>query len=80
MNIWRFQLYTFAGSFLWCYALAYVGFQLGASWQSSPMLRSVFHSADPILAGAIAVKLMVVLVLRLGARWRKAEPSDRQPG
>ncbi len=34
----KFQLYTFVGSWLWCYALAYVGFKLGERWDSDPRL------------------------------------------
>jgi membrane protein DedA with SNARE-associated domain len=39
----RFHLYTFLGSWPWCYALAYVGFRLGAAWQTDPRLRRAFH-------------------------------------
>lgn len=41
-----FQLYTFAGSFVWCYVLAYVGFRLGQRWDSDPWLRGVMHQFD----------------------------------
>src|SRR5258707_4891523 len=36
MNLFRFHLYTFIGSWPWCYALAYVGMKLGATWNSDP--------------------------------------------
>ena len=42
----RFQVYTFLGSWPWCFALAYVGFKLGEHWESDPMLRAVFHRFD----------------------------------
>jgi len=43
MNQLRFHLYTFIGSWPWCYALAYVGMRLGASWNTNPKFKAVFH-------------------------------------
>jgi membrane protein DedA with SNARE-associated domain len=43
MNQVRFHIYTFVGSWPWCYALAYVGMRLGASWDSDPRFKEVFH-------------------------------------
>jgi membrane protein DedA with SNARE-associated domain len=43
MNQVRFHIYTFAGSWPWCYALAYIGMRLGASWNSDPRFKEVFH-------------------------------------
>lgn len=40
MNIWKFILFTFLGSLVWCFALTYVGFYLGAHWDSiGPVYR-----------------------------------------
>jgi len=43
MNQVRFHSYTFVGSWPWCYALAYIGLRLGASWNSNPRFHEVFH-------------------------------------
>jgi membrane protein DedA with SNARE-associated domain len=43
MNQARFHIYTFVGSWPWCYALAYIGMRLGASWNSDPRFKEVFH-------------------------------------
>jgi membrane protein DedA with SNARE-associated domain len=43
MNQVRFHIYTFIGSWPWCYVLAYVGFRLGASWNSNPQFKAIFH-------------------------------------
>jgi len=37
----KFQLYTFVGSWPWCYALAYVGYVLGERWKSELVRRSL---------------------------------------
>jgi membrane protein DedA with SNARE-associated domain len=39
----RFHLYTFLGSWPWCFALAYVGVRLGQSWDTDPRFKEVFH-------------------------------------
>jgi membrane protein DedA with SNARE-associated domain len=49
----QFQLYTFAGSFLWCYALAYIGARLGARWDSDPLLKEFMHRFDAAIAAVI---------------------------
>ena len=43
MSQTRFHIYTFIGSWPWCYVLAYVGFRLGASWNSNPQFKAIFH-------------------------------------
>jgi membrane protein DedA with SNARE-associated domain len=39
----RFHLYTFIGSWPWCYALAYVGMRLGQAWETDPRFHNWFH-------------------------------------
>jgi membrane protein DedA with SNARE-associated domain len=39
----RFHIYTFLGSWPWCFALAYVGMRLGRSWETDPRFKEVFH-------------------------------------
>src|SRR6266478_6635656 len=39
----RFHLYTFIGSWPWCYALAYVGMKLGDKWETDPRFKAIFH-------------------------------------
>jgi membrane protein DedA with SNARE-associated domain len=43
MNQARFHIYTFIGSWPWCYVLAYIGVRLGASWNTDPRFKQVFH-------------------------------------
>src|SRR3984957_13458559 len=43
MNQVRFHIYTFIGSWPWCYALAYVGMKLGAKWNTDPRFKAIFH-------------------------------------
>jgi membrane protein DedA with SNARE-associated domain len=39
----RFHLYTFLGSWPWCFVLAYVGMKLGDRWDSDPRFKAIFH-------------------------------------
>jgi len=39
----RFHLYTFAGSWPWCFGLAYVGMKLGEKWHTDPRFYQAFH-------------------------------------
>jgi membrane protein DedA with SNARE-associated domain len=43
MNQLRFHVYTFLGSWPWCYVLAYIGMKLGASFNTDPRFQQVFH-------------------------------------
>jgi len=55
MSMWKFQVYSFAGSFIWCLALAEIGAQLGAQWDNNPALKAAFHSADIVVAVVVVV-------------------------
>jgi membrane protein DedA with SNARE-associated domain len=39
----RFHLYTFVGSWPWCFGLAYVGMKLGEAWHTDPRFHEAFH-------------------------------------
>ena len=55
MNLTRFVIYTFAGSLLWCIALAYVGQKLGEKWDKDPTLKTWFHRFDFVIGIVIVV-------------------------
>jgi membrane protein DedA with SNARE-associated domain len=50
MNVPRFIVYTFVGSFPWCLGLAYIGMKLGENWDT---LGVYFHKFD-IFIGIVA--------------------------
>jgi membrane protein DedA with SNARE-associated domain len=39
----KFHLYTFLGSWPWCFALAYAGMKLGEAWNTDPRFHEWFH-------------------------------------
>lgn len=53
----RFHLYTFVGSWPWCFVLAYVGMKLGEQWHTDPRFKEVFHRFH------LAVEIVLVLAV-----------------
>ena len=68
----RFQIYTFVGSWPWCFGLAYVGYQLGTHWDSDPRLRQILHSLDIVI-----VAIVVLGVVWLAWRHRRGGRAGR---
>ncbi len=73
MPMLKFQIYSFLGSWPWCFALAYVGMVLGARWDSDPTLRRLFHEFDAVI---VAV-LFAGFAWFIWSRWREIHPSKR---
>jgi membrane protein DedA with SNARE-associated domain len=71
MPMLKFQFYTFAGSWPWCFALAYIGYLLGARWDSDPTFRKLFHDFDAV----IAVVLAAGFAWFIWSRWRESRRS-----
>jgi membrane protein DedA with SNARE-associated domain len=55
----RFHIYTFAGSWPWCFALAWIGMKLGERWNKDPRLAHWLHRLDAV----------IVLLVLLGLAW-----------
>jgi membrane protein DedA with SNARE-associated domain len=59
----RFTLYTFLGSYIWSFALAWIGSVLGVHWES---IRSVWRGFDVV----VLVALLVLFVLWLRSHFK----------
>jgi membrane protein DedA with SNARE-associated domain len=68
MPMLKFQIYTFLGSWPWCFALAYIGYVLGARWDSNPTFRKLFHDFDAV----IVLVLVAGFVWFVWSRWRES--------
>ncbi|MBB5345307.1 DedA family protein [Tunturibacter empetritectus] len=66
MNQLRFHLYTFIGSWPWCYALAWVGMKLGASWNTNPQFKAIFHRFHL----AVEVVIIVGFIWFVVSHWK----------
>ena len=65
MNLGKFVLYAFLGSFVWSIALAYGGYLLGKNWEQ---LREAMRPFDYPIIGAIVILIAVFIWLRLRSR------------
>jgi membrane protein DedA with SNARE-associated domain len=66
MNQLRFHLYTFIGSWPWCFALAWIGMKLGAHWDSDPRFKAVFHRFQL----GVEVVIVAAFVWFLWTHWK----------
>ncbi|HYA07293.1 MAG TPA: DedA family protein [Xanthobacteraceae bacterium] len=72
MPMVQFQIYSFLGSWPWCFALAYIGFVLGARWNSDPAFRQFFHDFDAVV---VAICL-IGLAWFVSTRWRESDRPE----
>jgi membrane protein DedA with SNARE-associated domain len=74
MNQLRFHIYTFIGSWPWCYVLAYIGMKLGAQWNTNPEFKAVFHRFHL----AVEVVLLAGIIWFVVSHWKnriRTEPA-----
>ncbi len=70
MRLVPFHVYTFIGSWPWCFGLAWVGMKLGQRWHSDPRIGRVIHSLDAVIVAAILAGIGYYLWHRLRRRGR----------
>ncbi|WP_237479137.1 DedA family protein [Lichenibacterium dinghuense] len=63
-----FQLFTFLGSWPWCFGLAYLGYALGARWDSDPALKTALHRADLFIVALVVAGIAWLAWRRFGRR------------
>jgi membrane protein DedA with SNARE-associated domain len=80
MNMTKFVVYTFVGSYPWCYGLAWVGMKLGEQWNKDPRLKAAFHRFDLAIGIAIvaAVAWFVWHKLKEARAPRRPAPVVRE--
>ncbi len=59
----RFHLYTFLGSWPWCFVLAWLGMKLGENWRG---LGKYFHQFD----AAIGIALAAAIIWFVWSHWK----------
>ena len=72
MPLVKFHLYTFVGSWIWCFVLAYIGMKLGQAWESNPTLRSIMHRVDAVIVVLVAIGVAFYV-------WRHLRHRVRRP-
>ena len=72
MRLVPFHVYTFLGSWPWCFGLAWVGMKLGDKWNSDPRVKAAFHQAD-LLIGIVLIALVAFYI------WHRVRGLKRHP-
>lgn len=74
----RFHIYTFIGSWPWCFVLAYIGAKLGQAWDTDPRFKAIFHRFQT----AVLVVIVICIVWFLWSHWKrsKEEPEPVSAG
>jgi len=68
----RFHVYTFVGSWPWCFVLAYIGMKLGEKWETDPRLKLWFHRFDAVILAVLLAGAAAFLWSRWAHRIRTA--------
>jgi membrane protein DedA with SNARE-associated domain len=67
MPLGRFHVYTFIGSWPFCFGLAWIGMVLGKAWDSDPRVKEWFHSFDAVIVAAG----LIVVGWFVWTRWKR---------
>jgi membrane protein DedA with SNARE-associated domain len=67
----KFHIYTFLGSWPWCFVLAWAGLKLGANWRS---IGKYFHQMDAV----IGVLLVAGIVWFAWSHWKNRMGADEK--
>jgi len=73
MDMRKFIIYTFVGSYPWCLMLAYAGLKLGQNW---PILKQYFHQFDVVIGVGLLLLIALYLYRHLKPYWSKAPALD----
>jgi len=71
----KFHIYTFIGSWPWCFVLAYCGLALGVRWDSDPRLKQWMHRFDFL----IVLVLVIGIVYFVQSHWRNRLRAANAP-
>lgn len=62
----RFHVYTFVGSWPWCFGLAWIGMKLGERWHTDPRLSHWLHRLDAV----VLLLLVVAIAWFVRSHWK----------
>ena len=71
----RFHLFTFIGSWPWCFMLAWIGMRLGEKWNTDPRLKEWFHRFDAAILAVMLVGVAWFVWSHWKHRIRSTEPA-----
>jgi len=72
MNFPKFVIYTFLGSFPFCYILAYIGKKMGDNWDT---LGGYFHKFDAVIGVLIVIGIIWFIRRHLNIKKKGVESA-----
>lgn len=72
----KFHIYTFVGSWPWCFMLAYIGMRLGERWETDPRLKMWFHRLDALILAVILIAVAYFIWSHVQHRVAPAEAVE----
>jgi membrane protein DedA with SNARE-associated domain len=72
----KFHIYTFIGSWPWCFMLAYIGMRLGERWETDPRLKMWFHRLDALILGVILLAVIYFVWSHVQHRVGRSEVEE----
>jgi membrane protein DedA with SNARE-associated domain len=69
MNIVKFTIYTFTGSFIWSTGLAYGGYMMGEHWEQ---LRDAMRPFDPVIIAFVLILIALYIYRHVKHSRKKA--------
>jgi membrane protein DedA with SNARE-associated domain len=70
----RFHIYTFIGSWPWCFGLAYAGMKLGEKWHTDPRFEEWFHRFHLVVELALVAAIVWFVWTHIN-RFREADSA-----
>ena len=80
MNQVKFHLYTFIGSWPWCYVLGYIGWTLGERFRTDPRFKLVFDRFHIAVEALIVVAFIYYVISHWKNRIRTPTPGTTTSG
>lgn len=72
----KFHIYTFLGSWPWCFALAYMGMRLGEQWNKDPRIKIWFHRMDGVILALLLAGIAYFVWSHVRDRVDKDRPTQ----
>lgn len=76
MNQLKFHVYTFVGSWPWCFCLAWVGMKLGERWDHDPRFEQAFHRFHLAVEIVLVAGIVWFVWSHLRHRNQPEQPGD----
>ena len=68
INFLKFSIYTFLGSLIWSFLLAFIGYKLGENWEH---IKNYFHKFDLVIVLVLAIFIVLYIYKHIKVQKRE---------